>query len=124
MSVPELHAWQQRRLGELELARARVKEIRLPAALNVFEAVGELNSTKQLIHRIELDVYRVKKELESRSAAEESDDDDVMIDAAPHKTCSRVCETASGPRRMQALRVWGVDCGEFQSHLYVTGLAS
>ena len=89
MSVAQLQVYRQRRLCELEQARARIKEIQLPAALDVQDAIGEMNQTKQLLSRIELDIFRVQRDLNSRSAAppaaaaEESDGDDVMIDVAP-----------------------------------------
>ena len=88
MSVAELQTWRQKRLREVERARVRVQEIRLPAALDMQEAIGELNQTKQLIQRIEMDIYYTEKELRSRSpaaepAAEESSDDDIVIDDAP-----------------------------------------
>ena len=83
MSVAELQAYRQQRLSELEQARARIKAIQEPAALDMWEAVGELNQTKQLIERIQMDIYRVEEEIKIRPADVESDDSDVVVDEAP-----------------------------------------
>ena len=88
MSMAELQTYRQRRLCELNCARARITEIRMPAALDVEQAAGELNQTKQLIERIDMDIYRTDEEIKSRPANEGSDDDaivdgDIVIDEAP-----------------------------------------
>ena len=74
-------------MRELEQARDRVKAIRIPAALEVGNARGEFNQTKQLIERMEMDEWRMGCELESRrthTGESESDDDaDIVIDEAP-----------------------------------------
>ena len=88
MSVAELLAWQQQRLNELEQARTRVKAIRMAAALDAgSQAKAEHNQLSQLIHRIEMDEFRTRKELDSRYVLMSDDDDEVSIDVEAPPDC-------------------------------------
>jgi hypothetical protein len=46
------------------------------------EAIGELNQTKELVQRIEMDIFRTSEELKRRPI-DEGSDNEVVIDEAP-----------------------------------------
>lgn len=101
MSIAELSTWQQQRQQELQLAEAtfHAQQLQRAATYEMGKSLWQKNELKQLIERIQLDIWRTEQVLKRRQEEHasqhhdreaDSDDDIVIHDAPPDSADVRV----------------------------------